>query len=430
MRWIERHDPTGTGRLPMRLRSRAVLGAMFAIASLAVTLAGFFSPDVPFWIAGLPLAAAIVIGTPDARAIAMAAWMFWPAVIIVDGLGGVGALPDMPAWPAALLAAVILGGLAALAGITTPVLFLVLIPVSPASPLLVIADAVPGTGLAGLLLAVCGFMMAEALPGTALRTVAVCLIMAGAGGLSAPFDASFAASRAQAPPTAWQSVPVPLTVTERTRWIVLRDSIAHGSRVVMGENIFHASDREAAAFWCDAARTRDLTLWIGVYADDGMPRRGEIWRFDRDTCAGPQPHPQPVYAARFGVPGITGTWGPMEPVAGGNAGPHWFICLEAFLPVAWLMLPATANPSYRPAVPSGASYRPAVPSGASYRPAVPSGQDRPVIVLANDTPVDALPVAILRRKVARAMGGLHGRIVLFAETGHSILVAKPAGDSP
>ena len=74
--------------------------------------------------------------------------MIWPALLCAAGLVGIGFEPIL-VWPAAVIAVIALAWLASLTGVAILGLVVTLIAVFPASPLLVIAEVVPGTGLGG-----------------------------------------------------------------------------------------------------------------------------------------------------------------------------------------------------------------------------------------------------------------------------------------
>ncbi len=373
---------------------------LFGPASAALAFAAFFLPSVPFALALLPLLVAAWSGLAALRAAAMAGFMLWPAIASATGLVGVGMDPGV-AWAGAAGIVVALSLLAAGTGILPVTLALLALPVFPASPLLPLAALLPGAGFAGLIVTALALTVAETLRSRRIRTVlftgiaatlAVWNILPGAPGAGAT--------------SLWREIPEPVTITERARWIALRDSLPEGGTASLGENIFRAEDADARAFWCRAAKTRNLTLFIGVSEPYEGVRRSALRRLDPETCA--RTGDATITRAGFGIPGVTGTWTLMEgdgTSAAHDPGFDVLICLEAFLPWAWVSL-LTEDP-------------------------------RPVVVLSNDGafgPVVAslpvlgsLPVSVLRRKAARAMAGLSGRQVHHAETGRTaLLLSTPA----
>ena len=350
--------------------------ALIAIAGPALAVPAFFHGAVPFWIAGLPLLAGILAGTPLARGAAMAGWLAVPAAISAIGLTGIGHPVEL-VWPAAALAVLALAGLAAITGLGIATVVVTLVPFFPASPLLVLADALPGAGIPGLAVAALVIAVIESL-------------RRGRGLLLVALVALLGAWKSYAPPppaSTWAGFPEPPGVTERGRWIAIRDFLPVGAAAVLGEAVFRAEDSSALDFWCRAAEERDLTLFIGVTETWNGTDRGAVWRLDRESCA---PGASPVVAAQawLGIPGVTGDVGPMP---WDGAVPGFLVCLEAFLPWSWVRL-ATGGPL------------------------------ADVVVISNDGAFGRLPVPVLRRKAAGAMAALVGVGIAHAETGRTLLL--------
>ena len=522
--------PEGRQSRPVVARSLGVPSAGFATTTIAirmvgaciVTAIGFFWPGVPLWAAGLTMLIAIVTGLRSYRAIAMASFLLWPAVLCATGLVAIGFHPG-PVWVVAAIVVIGLTTLSALTGVAILAVIVTLIAVFPASPVLVLADAMPGTGLIGPIMVLVCLAIVElrqaraALPPLWARRRFACLVRRRTkkGGQAARMpgkraadvlhragaivliavgvvvwqlamvahpDTSISGSGpAAAANTIWQEMDEPRAVTERGRWIALRDMLSEGGEAIFGENFFRADDRDAIAFWCEAARQRNLTLWIGVRVDQRQARRvprrlrrrtekgdkvarnairrGAVMRFDPQSCALPDATPPIVHAAQWGIPGITGTWGRMEPLSGHSAGQAddrasneapadkgpasaWLICYEAFLVPAWaeaLSQAATGQPpDNRPIIvlsndgafsggfPTGKRSA-AVPQASTATPCPEGRQSRPGRAAEPPAAIGSLPVSRLRRKVTRAMAGLTGTIVLHAETGRTFLFrAGPA----
>ncbi len=399
---------------PPKNMLRYLCTVLLIIVAVALTLTGFFSPTLPLWLAGLPLMAAIVAGTRQARAIAMGLYLLWPAITSASALVTLGYSAQL-VWPLAALALMALATAAAGIGLGALAVILTLIAVFPASPVLLIADATPGTGLIGPVVLLIGFAIAEALPHFWQRATSVLTLVLAAFAWGQLYQSP------EPPKTAWQVRPEPRLITERARWIALRDSLPKGAQAIFGENFFRADNHAATAFWCDAVRNRNLTLWIGVMAEAG---RGQIWRFDPETCAGqrdagqrgtgqrgtgqrgadprgadPRGDAMRVHAARYGIPGLTGTWGAMDANTDAIMVPNaanpvdWLICFEAFLPRAWGPVLSAKTPvgpagyfmPERPVGPAGYHMpeRPVGPAGYHMpeRPVGPAGYfmpERPV----------------------------------------------------
>jgi len=416
---------------PTRI-ARGLTVAVPAVCGATLAYAGFFLDGAPLWLALAPLAWGLVIGTRIVRGAAMAAAMLWPVTLSGIGLTGAGVAPWL-VWPGATAVLVGLSGLAAIAGIGGATVSLLAVPVFPASPLLALADALGGVAhplaLGAAVLATCAclelgprFLRAVARPSVRAAVLGIVLVPLA---LSMPASSGAANLAGPEPEAEWRERAVPRAFSEHGSRLLLRAQLPRGGTVVLGENVFEAEDAGARAFWCAAVIDRDVTLFAGVSEPYGTVRRGAIWRLDRDGCANGA-HPTPVHRARFGIPGLTGTWGPMASdvengprVAGEPGTEHWLICLEAFLPRAWL----------RGVPDRGAVHRPSWLSG----PANMGVADNvaPVLVLSNDGAFGrhADAASRLRRKIAGAMAGVMARgpdgrprPVLHAETGRTVLI--------
>lgn len=360
------------------MRNRIVAG-LIAAAVPALAVPALFHAAVPFWIAGLPLVAGIWAGTPLARAAAMAGWMAVPAATSAFGLAGIGQ-PGALVWTGAAIVVVACAVLAARLGIATVTIALTLVPVFPASPVVVLADTLPGLGLIGLGIAALCLFAVEHLPRGRTPLLLALVGLLGAWKIQSPPPG----------PSAWTAIPEPPGASERGRWLAILELVPEGATAILGEAVFRDGDLAALGFWCRAAEARDLTLFIGVTETWRRADRGAVWRLDRETCA---PGRAPAIAERawLGIPGVTGGWRPM-PRAGGDAtGPDFLICLEGFLPWSWARL-AAARAS------------------------------RDVVVVSNDGAFGSLPVHVMRRKAAGAMAALDDRAVAHAETGRTVLV--------
>lgn len=375
----------------MRIHAPALF--LFALVTWVPVI---FYPDVPLWIPGASLIAAIVLGTRNARQGAAAGYLFGPVLVCAWGLIGIGWMAVPVMLGAGLL--LILGGImAGRVGITGFVIGLTLIPFFPASPLLLLGGSLPGAGLFGLVGVLALFALLELarycghVPNTAASLMALI-------GIYTLVHLTNTDQSVQTGGVGWSAVAEPITATKWGRWILIRDALPQGATAVLGESVFDAEDRSAAAFWCRAARDKDLILFLGVSEPYRDTRRGAVWRFDPKVCNG-FGSPRPIYRAVMGIPTVTGTWSRMEPaVSPPDTSDDPFdgrimICLEAFLP--WIWLPHLLDRS---------------------------SHDAPFVVLSNDTAFHPLPVWHLRHKSARAMAGLIGAEVVHAETTRGFLL--------
>jgi len=365
-------------------RTRSAAAAV-ALSGPVLAVPAFFHGGIPLWLAGLPLLAGIAAGTPSARAAAMAGWLAVPAWLSAVGMEGIGHAPAS-VWAVAVATVAAAACLAALVGIAAVTAAVTLVPWFPASPLVALADALPGLGFVGL-------------GATTLCLAAVEPVPRGRTPLLLALAGLLTAWNLNAPPpgsTVWTERPEPPALTERGRVAAVRDSLPAGATAILGEAFFRAGDAAAGGAWCRAAEARGLTLFIGVTERWAGTDRGAVWRLDREACA---PGAAPAVAARawVGVPGVTGGWLPMP--AGGarrRPGPDFLVCLEGFLPWAWARLSL-------------------------------DGAGPTVAVVSNDRAFGPLPVPVLRRKAAGAMAALTGRTAVHAETGRTLLTRADGG---
>lgn len=357
--------------------------AVIAVAGPVLAVPAFFVEAVPFWLAGFPLLAGIWVGTPLARAAAMAGWLAVPAAVSAIGLAGIGHAPEL-VWAGATVAVLSIAVLAGLIGISLASFALTLVPFFPASPLVVLAAGLPGYGVPALGIVALTLACIELLPRHRGRG-----LIAGVAALAAVSITDWGPGAAPASP--WAEVPEPAAATETGRRLAIRDVLPAGGAAMLGEAVFRAEDIVSRDAWCRIAEERDLTLFVGVTETLGGTDRGAVWRLDRETCA---PGAAPAVAARawLGIPGVTGDWFPMPGADVDGTAPGFLVCLEGFLPWSWARI---------------------LRVGAARRD---------VIVISNDGAFGALPVHVLRRKAAGAMAALVSRGVAHAETGRTLLV--------
>ena len=374
-----------------------------------ITFAAIFFPVVPFALVLLPLAAGIWSGARTARFRTMGYFMVWPSLLATWGLYGLNIGTPGLLLAGATAFVIALGLLAAQIGIVPTTLLVTLIPVFPASPILPLAALLPGFSLPGLFGVITGLAVIEAMRHHRRRQYILLLLTTGLV-LWTMGHALIRGHLAVDKHPGWTELSVPDTITKRARWIAVRDLLPDGSTAILGENLFAREDTEARAFWCRAATDRNLTLYPGVGEPHGSATRSAVWRLDARTCSLIPDGAPAVHRATFGIPDLTGSWGPMGSGTGRLAEPgfNWLICVEAFLPWAW--------------------------AGVLTDTGAPDAATRPVFVLSNDTSFRPLPVLgtppiqSLRRKAGTAMAGLAGRPVLFAETDRTLLLQDPEGD--
>ena len=442
------------------------------VASIPLTGAAYFHMAVPFWLSLLPLLIALWFTQTPIRIAAMAGFLFWPTITCIWGLIGTGLNPTLVIMGALVVVIAICLG-AAFAGIAVTAIMVTAIPFFPASPLLPLADLLTGLGSldAGMAIAILIAGIVIVLVGDISHDIYLrraCLVTIGAavalwnmanvtssaklGTLSSSMHVLLPnqtqnTTAARADIRNWHQLSIPLTITQRTKWLAIRNMAPLENTLILGENTFAADDNEAKAFWCDTAIRKRLTVFIGVEEPYKTVTRGAVWRFDTQTCSNPR-QPKAVYKARIGIPQLTGTWGLMgaggmgesvmdvsapnshmsRPLVDGNephyadtanraTAPsnkpiHWMICLEAFLPRIWWQKwwqynqPGTRHKHMRR------------PTG--------NGDQPDLIVISNDTAFGTFPVHTLRRKSAQAMANmLDLGPVHYAQAKHSFLI-KPS----
>ena len=411
-------------------------GRRFGIMGVAIlAYAALFAPNVTLAWLIIPLVIGITVADPRTKAVMMGVTLVWPIGVCSLGLINLGESAVVITVGAALL----LGAIAALAsvvGITMTTIGLLAIPIFPASPLLVLVALVqtlpyPLIGFGVVLLFALGielrWLYRRSYPPAPSssghdRTMRPIyrVIMTAVGAfilLLSILKAQIAELQPlRVQPAGWFTVEQPLAITDYGSRLKLRDAIRErtypNSLVILGETMMAAADTEAVAFWCEIVAANDITLLIGVSAGD----RSTLWRLTAETCAQRRTTPMVFLQARLGVPSHTGPFwpaalypdapltahfGPGDPVTGRDV----LLCIEAFLPWAWIKGP--------------------------WRHALTS-QRAPVVIVSNDRAFGRWAPAVreLRRKVARAMASLvlsHRRppLVLHAETDHSFLIFDP-----
>ena len=286
--------PHGNDRALIRTGAFA---ALVALAGPALAAPAFFIEAVPFWLAGLPLLAGIWVRTPRVRIAAIAGWLAVPTVVSAIGLTGIGHAPEL-VWLGAAAAVLALAALAGVIGISLTTFALTLVPWFPASPLVALADVLPGYGLAALGIVALSLAWVEMLPrfrGRFLLAVLAALVAVNAiewrpGRQPASRWAEVPDLRPRRRPAdAWRSA-------RSCRKEVLRFWARPCSGKTTGPRGTHGARM---------AVERDVTLFVGVTETLAGTDRGAVWRLDRETCA---PGAIPAIATRawLGIPGVTG----------------------------------------------------------------------------------------------------------------------------
>ncbi|WP_298937201.1 hypothetical protein [uncultured Ruegeria sp.] len=347
---------------------------------------GYFAPGVSFAVAVLPFAFAICTNDRITRFLWVAGYFGWVAAISCWGLWNLG----YPA--AAVILAGILGTcLVALlyAGMGVGLASFLLLPVHfiPGNPLLVAGTVLPGTGLQGIIALVLIVILVEGTSRAWLRAVILLLVLILGNtwydltGLSRP-------EMTEGPRYQTLDIADLNAVTEYGYNDALERRMRSGRSYITGENLIRSDDAGTVARWCRRVRTRDITVYLGV--QDAETGQGQVWEFSDKTC----PTPEITYAARTGIPGLTGgVW--LMDGSQSSLDPAFLACFEAFSLWRW-----TEVLQLRP---------------------------QTIVTIANDHWTEPLPVGRLRRKIGAQFERLISVPVFHAEARKTMLVLMPAG---
>ena len=360
-------------------------------ACTTLTVVGFFVEAVPFAVAYLPFLFAILIDQFGFKFWSVAGHFTWLMVISAWGLIQLGHNP-LHIVPIGILAVVIISGVTAWGSVGLVGLFLSAIPFFPGSPFLITGSILPGWGIWAYFVLIPVLIFIELHRVLAARVAYLVLLGIFAATLHLTEFKKQHILHGVAGPVRYPTPrPIDLSdiqaVTRLGYWDAIASRTPNGATVILGENIFHNTDRVGWSYWCRLAKHKNATLYIGVQGEDSI---GEVWKFDTEAC----PTPGRIYQAQIGVPGVTGGWTPnvadWEIWHAPNKTPQWLICFEAFSMVRWV----------------GVGF-----SGASH-----------TIIISNDKWTEPLPVSLLRRKVGREFEKLFGVSTVYAETERNMLI--------
>lgn len=362
----------------------------FAAAMIA-TAFGFLAPSVPLILAFAPLLVALFCNDWTDR-FALTAGHYCIGIAVAGyGLGNLGYSWLIVA-PAGILIWIGISWLAAKIGIglftvlSAPFVFL------PDNLLLVTGSLLPGVGLLGIAIFAIWLLCMDLAPRKRWR-VDVTIGFAGLALIANTM--AFANADKPLHHEFWApeiaSVALKAGVNgQPSNTTALLAPTEPGDTLILGENIFRDKDHAAWEFWCQQARIKQITIYAGVAAADGV---SEVHKITGTDCGkGP-----PVYRAAVGIPGITGDWFPdaSNAVTGGDpiARSQWLLCYEAFSLLRWIQL-GWARPNF-------------------------------VFVLANDYWTEPVSVNVSREKVAGQFAKLFSFKAQFVDS--RIAVAKISG---
>lgn len=354
------------------------------LLSALLTAAGFFLASVPFVIAYLPFAFAILVGDRGSKASLATGHYIWPAIIAAWGLIQLGYSPLL-VLPLGLCFSALVGWLSARFTVGGSAMVLGAIPFIPDNPLLVTGSVLPNLGVLGLLILATALIWIERQRDIRFRAgFMTCLVIfAVSVQWITPTGTSYTDS-----PMQEVDISVPKSITRTGHWARIGSNIDLGETVILGENIFEHTDDAAISYWCRVARDTEATLFIGVQGPQSV---GEVWEFSTATC----PTPSIVYRAVVGIPNVTGGWLPNMSnnthglLAPSPNAPQWLACFEGFSLFRWI--------------------------------GVDLSQAQRTIVISNDKWTEPFPVWTLRRKVGNEFAKLYGIEVIHAEAGRSFL---------
>lgn len=356
----------------------------FVIASI-FTCVGYFVENVPFSVAYVPFIFIISAQTRQQKFWLSAGHFTWSIMICCWGLIQLGH-SEVLVILAGVFVVFVISMITARFGVWFIAIITTLIPFFPASPLLVTGTLLTGLGTWGLFLLPAIVFAIERLSQPSVRFAFV-ISFVSLQAILGPLNSS----AYQVPQTTkYQEIDLSkiTAITRIGQWDQMTSHIPENATVILGENIFDATDNAAISYWCRIVTAKTAIAYIGVRNTD---EAGEVWVFDETNC----PNPKPVYHVRIGVPGITG--GILPDMANWYQSTlpapqaQWLICFEAFSILSWDRI-AHFNP-------------------------------KQVFVLSNDVWTDPLPTARLRRKVGNEFSKLYGIDVMFADTGQNLLIS-------
>ena len=350
-------------------------------ALFAATAVVCYAPGIPLAFAFAGLAALALARDARQRFCLALGWHAAPALPAAAGIWNMGASPGA----AALLALWWLASGALFARFNTGLAAAITlcVPWHIGSAALAAGDIWPGTGVAGIALA------ALTLGGIDAGSARLAAVTAGSAAALSAAAWSVHVPHAPAPGA---NVPVPhaaaLTSEGRDRALMRALPIGRATAVLLGENMIDVRQPGALDRWCSLAAAASVRIYAGALEPD---HRSTIREFAPDHCDA-----RTIYARRVGLPGIAGGWslgsGHAAGVTLAGRPIRWLICFETFVPAAWLLANA--------------------PPGAV------------VVIAANDRWLHPVPMAVLRRKAARAMSRLVGAAPAFAATGRTAVIVR------
>jgi hypothetical protein len=366
------------------IKTVSFLPAVWFVMASVVTYLAFFAPGVSFgWIL-LPFAMGIISPSRSTKFACGAGYFCWVTVISGWGLLKLGYSAGFVI-PAGILLTSVAGLMVARLGVGLTSLLLFPIHMLPGNPLLAAGTVFPGAGpYAVVFLGLAAFLV-ERLRQPQQRAIALAGLT-GIGNIAGLLFTSFLSQGDRGPEYRTLDVTSILAITEYGYNQALAGFMSPGATYITGENIIGSSDSSAISQWCRLVRSKDLTVYLGVQnARDGQ---AQIWLFDPRSCL----NPAKVYAAKTGIPGITGS---IQQMPGTQTQDEiaFLACFEGFSIWRWFQI----------------------------------AQDQPeiVVTIAKDIWTEPLQVGRLRRKISRQFERLLDLPSFHAETGKTLLEQIP-----
>ncbi|EEE35408.1 hypothetical protein RKLH11_4084 [Rhodobacteraceae bacterium KLH11] len=352
--------------------------------SATLVCIGFFAPGVNFAVAVVPFIFAICANDRVIKFLWVAGYFGWVAAMSCWGLLNLG-YPAAAVILAGMLSTCLVALLYARLGVGLVSFLLLPIHFIPGNPLLVAGSVLPGAGLQGIIVVILIVILVEDLSRTWLRAV-ILLLTIIFGNTWHDLTGHSRPEMAEGPRYQTLDIADLNAVTEYGYNDALERQMRSGHSYITGENLIRSDDAGAVAQWCRSVRARNITVYLGV--QDAETGQGQVWEFSDKTC----PAPDITYAARTGIPGLTGGVWLMDGPQSSHA-PAFLACFEAFSLWRW-----TEVLQLRP---------------------------QSIVTIANDHWTEPLPVGRLRRKIGAQFERLLSVRVFHAEARKTMLVMVP-----
>ncbi len=348
--------------------------ALILSAFTTIVCIGLFALHWSFAFAVLPFACAICSDDRINRFLKVFGYFGWITAIRGWGLWNLG-------YPVASAVSTF----AATCRIGISAVLLLFLHAFPGNPLLEPGTPFPGAGLNGILFLLLGVLIAER---PRWRMIEFLLLM-GNLALSNATRSMPLLARLDLATAPIEDIPA---TGDYGYNAALAGVMEPNQTCITGENLILSKDAGAIAQWCRRVRALDLTLYLGV--QDAETGQGKVRAFNPRTC----PDPEIVYAARTGIPGLTGDIRQVNGIQSARL-PSFPACFEAFSFWRWIEILRSAPQT--------------------------------IVTFANDHWTEPLPVGRLRCKISAQFEQLlRVPVAHVAETRETLLLQTSAKRSP